>query len=468
MTALAFRCLAVSLALVTAAGCGHQVSQLEENRPPQTKEPPRRGVEKLKAPSVESTAGNDFEPHLRRFIGRHCAGCHGPDVQKRRLRLDTLPTAFDDRGVSATWVKVLDRVSRGDMPPANKPRPPKKDLQTVVGTLRKHLHDASLARQRREGRVVLRRLNRTEYQTTLRDLLGAPVEVKDLLPDDNVAAGFDNVSAVLDVSAAHLLRYQEAAERAIRSVIPDRPQAAIEERRTGRQVTRNMKLFASILGKSARLDGDTLILHTRTWGHIPCATAPAPVAGRYRVRVSAAAVGTGGKPLPVMFVCRDLYGREDTDVRGVRDVPAGKAAVVEGEFELKPRQVIVINGWSLPSERVPAAQAETGRCPQGPGPGRGLDRDQRSPRAVASHRVSESFLRRAAEAAIGGQGGSGGPPCPAAARQATRWLVDLRSAGHGPEKAAPGRRTADPGFPPKGVPPPRARGATALLRQGGP
>ena len=53
----------------------------------------------------------------------------------------------------------------------------------------------------------------------------------------------------------------------------------------------------------------------------------------------------------MMFSVRDLYGRDDNDVREVRDVPAGKAAVFEGEFSLKARQVIVFNGWSLPSER---------------------------------------------------------------------------------------------------------------------
>ena len=46
--------------------------------------------------------------------------------------------------------------------------------------------------------------------------------------------------------------------------------------------------------------------------------------------------------------CRDQYGRDDHDVRAVRDVPAGKSTVIEGEFDLKARQVIVFTGWSLP------------------------------------------------------------------------------------------------------------------------
>jgi len=314
-------------------------------------------------------APDAFASQFRRFLDQHCVACHGPDVQKRRLRLDTLPLAFGDKESATTWVKVLDKLSRGEMPPKGEPRPPEKDARAVSAGLQRELHEASLTKQRREGRVVLRRLNRTEYETTLRDLLATPVELKDLLPEDNVAAGFDNVSAVLDVSPAHLLRYQDAAEKALRASIPNRPQPPFKERRTGRQITEKMPLFKELLGKSARLDSDTLLLHSRTPGYIPCGTAPAPVGGRHRVRASVSPAGSGGKPLPMICVCRDQYGREDTDVRAVRDAPADKPAVIEGEFELRPREVIVLNGWSLPEERE-VQRAAQGRKPgSDPGPG---------------------------------------------------------------------------------------------------
>ncbi|MBP3954153.1 DUF1592 domain-containing protein [Gemmata sp. G18] len=289
-----------------------------------------------------------FEAQVRTFADAHCVSCHGPDVQRGELRLDTLPLKLTDPGAAATWVKVFDRVARGEMPPKSKERPPEKDTQALLAGLQTRLHDASRDRQQVDGRVALRRLNRTEYETTLRDLLGSNVEVKDLLPDDNVAAGFDNVSAVLDVSSAHLLRYQDAAEKALRTVIPTRPRAEFKERRTGRQVTEKVAGLKDLLGKVVRLDGDTLVMHVRPWGHVPCATAPAPQAGRYRVRASVFVVGTGGKPLPVMLSCRDQYGRDDADVRAVRDVPAGAPTVIEGEFDLTTRQVIVFTGWSLP------------------------------------------------------------------------------------------------------------------------
>ena len=298
--------------------------------------------------------GHDsFEVRLRPFLEEHCFACHGPEIQRHRLRLDQLPVAFDDADVASTWVKVLDKLTRGEMPPAGEPRPAEENARAIIAGLDRQLHEASIDRQRREGRVVLRRLNRTEYENTLRDLLATPVEVKDLLPDDNIAAGFDKLSAVLDISPMHLLRYQDAAEKAVRAVLPTAPQVTIKERRTGRQITEKLRLYQELLGKSARLEGDTLVLYLRNPDYIPCATAPAPADGRYRVRVCASSLGTGDRPLPMMWVCRvDQYAREDTDVRAVRDVPAEKTIVLEEEFDLHERQVIVLAGWSLPSPRT--------------------------------------------------------------------------------------------------------------------
>ena len=293
----------------------------------------------------------DAEARLRKFAAGRCVECHGPDVQRGKLRLDNLPLTLTDKDTAATWTKVLDRVARGEMPPKSADRPPEKESQAALADLNKALHAASLARQNTDGRVVLRRLNRTEYETTLQDLLGTDAHVKDLLPDDNSAAGFDNVSAALDISPVHLLRYQDAAEKALHTVIPTRPQTVFKERRTGKQVTEKMSTFKDLLDKVVRLDGDTLVMHARTWGHVPCGTAPVPVAGRYRVKASVYAVGTDGKPLPVLLSARESYGREDHDVRGVHDVPPGKPTIIEGEFDLKARHMIVFTGWSLPTLR---------------------------------------------------------------------------------------------------------------------
>jgi hypothetical protein len=315
----------------------------------------------LLSATVFAAEADPFTAQFRTFAAQHCVDCHGPDRQSRKLRLDQLAASFDDHDVAATWEKVLTRLSRGDMPPRGKPRPTETVTRDLLAGLRQRLHDASFARQQRQGRVVLRRLNRIEYETTLSDLLATPVEVKDLLPDDNSAAGFDKISSVLDISSAHLLRYQEAAEKALRSALLTRPHTDLKVHHTGKQITEQIKSFSMILGKTARLDGDTLTLYRRTPGYIPCGTTTVPVAGRYRFRASVQAVGTGGPPLPVLLTCRQQYGREDDGLREVRDVPADKAIVIESEFPMKPRDMVVLQGWTLPGEREVQQAGREGR-----------------------------------------------------------------------------------------------------------
>jgi hypothetical protein len=314
-------------------------------------------------------AEDAIEAKIKPFLQAHCVDCHGPQTKKANLRLDEPKVDFNESTTSTQWIKVLDRVRSGEMPPKNHERPDPKATTSFTDSLYASLHEASLRKQREQGRVVLRRLNRTEYETTLRDLLGTHVDVKELLPEDSSAAGFDNVSAVLDVSAVHLLRYQEAAEKALRAVIPTRPQVeSARVRHTGREVTEKMKFFKDLMDRVVRLEGDTLVMYVRPYGHIPCATPPAPQTGRYRVRASVYAVQNQGKPLPMLMTCRDFYGRDDSDVRRVRDVPDGKTILIDEEVELKARQVIVFQGWTLPALRDPNQLGKGGLDKyQGPG-----------------------------------------------------------------------------------------------------
>ena len=293
-----------------------------------------------------------FSAQFRRFADAHCTDCHGPDEQKAKLRLDTLPAKFDDPDIAATWVKVLDKLAHGEMPPKKKPQPSKAEAQPILTALQRQLHEASRARQQREGRVALRRLNRTEYETTLGDLLGVKVSVKDLLPDDNSAAGFDNVSAVLDVSSAHLLRYQDAAERVLATVIPRALPGKFKERKTGREIAEKSKQFALTLGKSSKLNGDEAVLYASYYSHIVFGSPTVPEPGRYRVRASMYAIGTGGKPLPVRWTQGVEWGKDEKNARSIHDVPEGKPVVIEDEFEMNRRGDLVdFTGWSLPAQR---------------------------------------------------------------------------------------------------------------------
>ncbi len=290
-----------------------------------------------------------FKAKIKPFLDAHCVDCHGPDVKKAGLRLDELKPDFANPKTAALWIKAHDKLVAGAMPPKKRERPPPRDLELVTQWLLKELHAASLEKQKKEGRVVLRRLNGTGYENTLRDLLAVNVQLKTLLPEDNTAAGFDNVSAALETSAAHLLLYQQAAERAIRAAVPAAPPMPFSDKRTGQQIVEKSPAFKESLGKSCYVKGDALVQHARLPDHYHLvATAMAPQAGRYRVTVSAYAVGTQGKPLTMALLCRPIRERGAQELRTCRDVPANKPAIFEAEFEMNRECNVWIAAWGLP------------------------------------------------------------------------------------------------------------------------
>ncbi len=148
------------------------------------------------------------KPH-RTFIETHCIDCHDAETKKGGLDLTALKFDLAVASSFAAWVKVHDRVRDGEMPPAKKKRPPAEETKALLTTLDASLREANAARQAQEGRALARRLNRDEYQNTLRDLLGVAKDYRPLLPEDGRAHGYDKVGSALSVSAEHLQAYMK-------------------------------------------------------------------------------------------------------------------------------------------------------------------------------------------------------------------------------------------------------------------
>ena len=164
-------------------------------------------------------------PEMGAFLENHCFKCHGPEKQKGKLRLDTLgsPSARGEDG--ETWLLVLDALEGGDMPPEEEKKPDPKVLHEVVQSLEKVLAETT------ELPIGLRRLNRTEYEYTVQDLLGIETPLRDLLPEDSSVDGFDNVTDGLGISAVLMERYLEAADVAFQSTIRRFAPLPVETRR---------------------------------------------------------------------------------------------------------------------------------------------------------------------------------------------------------------------------------------------
>lgn len=153
------------------------------------------------------------------LMRKHCVACHGTDEQEGDVRLDTIDGDIVNGKSVSLWKDVLHRLETGEMPPEDEPQPTdaERDLMArwIRGELRKHI----TAQLGVPGRVVVRRLSRTEYRNTLRDLLGLDYDVGRELPPDTTYHGFDHVASVQELSRSQLETYLRLARFAIDKAI---------------------------------------------------------------------------------------------------------------------------------------------------------------------------------------------------------------------------------------------------------
>jgi len=157
------------------------------------------------------------------FIEAHCANCHDDVTKEGNLDLAALLTQPHSPQTFETWAKVHDRVRAGEMPPKKRDRPDPDALEAFVGTIAQSIISSEQAEVASRGRAVKRRLNRYEYENTVRDLLSLPyLSIRESIPQDPTAHGFNKIGEALDVSHVQMARYLRAAEFSLREAIAPR------------------------------------------------------------------------------------------------------------------------------------------------------------------------------------------------------------------------------------------------------
>ena len=158
-------------------------------------------------------------PEVFVFVQKNCAACHNPAVKSGDVDLKTPQSAktFDeDRSI---WEKVVEKLKTGQMPPPGVTRPSANSVLAVTKWIESEFSRQDRAAKPDPGRVSAHRLNRTEYNNTIRDLLGIDTRPADSFPADTAAYGFDNVSDALNLTPALLENYVDAAERSVRTAL---------------------------------------------------------------------------------------------------------------------------------------------------------------------------------------------------------------------------------------------------------
>ena len=147
----------------------------------------------------------------RGMLDRYCVTCHNQRLATAGLKLDEADVANPGEGAEI-WEKVVRKLRTGMMPPPNMPQPSMEDRRALLSWLETSLDKAAAAKPNPGRTETLRRLNRTEYQNAIRDLLSVDIDAAALLPADESGHGFDNVT-VGDLPPALLDRYISAAQK---------------------------------------------------------------------------------------------------------------------------------------------------------------------------------------------------------------------------------------------------------------
>ncbi|MBL9117161.1 MAG: DUF1592 domain-containing protein [Verrucomicrobiaceae bacterium] len=299
------------------------------------------------------------------FFAQHCEKCHSGEKPKGKFDLTKLSTDFSVASNREHWQRVLEQIESGDMPPEDKPRPSEQDASTAIKWIRGQVDAVELARRAKEGRVVLRRLNRAEYANTMRDLLGVEVDLADLLPPDTSTNGFDNNAELLHTSS-HLLRnYLDAADRALNEAIASKPKPWILNKRFDIKDERTVKPNGSVYryvpdGVAIFAAWESANIRVTMWNF------RSHVRGRYRFRISAYAIQNDGKPVTYRVTAGTLKEVTEERLVGYFAVPQDKPTVIEFTEQLEPENRIRILAEGLPAT-PPQVQQVGAENYKGPG-----------------------------------------------------------------------------------------------------
>ncbi len=267
-------------------------------------DPPVAPPPRLKGAEANNSA---YQKDVLPFLKAHCFACHGNGKAKADLSFDKYT---DDKSVLADR-KVFENVQHmlkvREMPPPERPQPKPAEVDAVSKAIKGIFDRADATAKPNAGRVTIRRLNRTEYNNTIRDLVGVDFRPADDFPADDVGYGFDNIGDVLSVSPLLLEKYLSAAESILDKaiVIADPPKVT---KQTFDTIRSGSTKIADELGKILSFEE-----------------------GTYHVRCKVAGDQAGNGPVRVMLrVCgKDV---KEFEVRATPDKPA----VIEVTVPMKP------------------------------------------------------------------------------------------------------------------------------------
>lgn len=176
----------------------------------------------------------EFQETIVPFFQTYCVDCHGPDYAEADLNFAELGSVKSLKADRKRWNQVLGIIRIGAMPPSDhEPQPPMEVRNIVADWLDQTLNYVDCNIVDDPGRITIRRLNRAEYNNTIRDLVGVDFKPAADFPSDDVGNGFDNQGDVLSLPPLLMEKYLDAAEQITDKAIIADVESLLTKRKEG-------------------------------------------------------------------------------------------------------------------------------------------------------------------------------------------------------------------------------------------
>jgi hypothetical protein len=295
-------------------------------------EPVASAAQPPAAPAKGAVEDPAFKQKIQPFLAKYCVACHKGDNPKAGLTLDAYQSEAHARKDRKNWLAVQHVIAAGEMPPKNKPQPTKEEKEFFLAWIENSLTkvDCSPTAVKDPGRVTIRRLNRAEYNNTIRDLCGVDFKPAADFPTDDVGYGFDNIGDVLSFQPVLLEKYIAAADKVLAAAlaVPEVPKSA-------KQMFRPQNILT--IPRSAK-SGQPVKIAFTSEGSAFLEKFNFPAEGEYVVRFKGTGTKVGGE-FPSVTVRVDGKDLKTFSV----DAEPGKGKVYEakGKFAAGERRVAV-------------------------------------------------------------------------------------------------------------------------------
>ncbi|MDZ4797464.1 MAG: DUF1592 domain-containing protein [Bryobacteraceae bacterium] len=264
-----------------------------------------------------------FEDTVKPFVDKTCLGCHNSKLQQGSLDL-TKHTSLKDRDV---WESVVKKLRASEMPPKGLARPPLAAINKVTNFIETEYDKQDRNAKPDPGRVTARRLNRYEYNNTIRDLTGVAFQPANDFPADDAGYGFDNIGDVLSLSPVLMEKYLTAAETVARL-------AVVAARPTYRNTRTLLKAESVNMGEFLKTptlpDGARGPMPTKNALHV---RHKFPAQAGYDIKVTMGGIRPGDAPTPVTLA---FWIDGELQKTWPVDPKTGKPRNFESRYELTP------------------------------------------------------------------------------------------------------------------------------------